>query len=106
MPIPSSQEFDAIVSAIRLSSSETQTPDTASTRLPALPARDEEGDMSRDLPLWLHYPTNTTISFERLLERISKELAAAQHPKERDFALFALAMSTLSRARRAARSDA
>jgi hypothetical protein len=45
--------------------------------------------------LWLHYSTDTKISFHRLLDEISRQLGDARHPKSEEFALLVLALARL-----------
>jgi hypothetical protein len=93
VPIPSLPEFHELLSSVQLSAKKA-TGQNASVQLPALPAVDENGFV-REEPLWLHYPSDTQLPFNRPLERINKELKSKHHPRHEEFALFALALVTL-----------
>src|SRR5712664_651686 len=104
MPIPDLPDFQEILSRIQLSPVEASD-QAACVQIPFLPAVDESGPLSQEASLWLHYPTGTQVTFERLLERINKELSAARHPttavlqgvRVHDrFALFILALAALT----------
>jgi hypothetical protein len=58
------------------------------------PAHDEKGKVTQDV-LWLHYSSNTTISFDRLLKDIEKDLSDSGHPRPDEFTLFVLAFACL-----------
>jgi hypothetical protein len=45
--------------------------------------------------LWLHYSTDSKISFERVLQEIAKHLGNLGHPKPDEFTLFVLALARL-----------
>jgi hypothetical protein len=93
MPIPEIADFENILSRIRLLPSKPSDGAGArSVQLPPHLASDEKGNVSHDT-LWLAYPTDTKISFERLLDRIARDLSVIQHPNQRDFTLFVLAFS-------------
>ena len=95
MPIPSTRDFEDILSRIRLTSDAQSNNGEESVRLPSLLARDETGACAQNLPLWLHYPTDTTIPFQRLVERIGKELSSKHHSGSGGFVFYALALSAL-----------
>lgn len=104
MPIPDLPDFQEILSRIQLSPVKASDQD-ASVQIPFLPAVDENGHLSQEASLWLHYPNGTKVTFERLLERINKELSATRHPttavlqgvRVNDrFALFILALAALT----------
>lgn len=104
MPIPDIPEFQEILSQIRLSPVK-ESDKGSSVEIPLLPAVDEHGPVSQETSLWLHYPTGTQVTVDRLLERINKELNTARHPtkvaleakKAHDrFALFVLALAVLT----------
>src|SRR2546425_13151145 len=82
MPVPEIPEFEEVLSGIRLAPSSPLKEKMGGTCVPLLVAADETGNARQDAPLWIHYPTETTISFERLLDRIAKELNAAQHSRQ------------------------
>jgi hypothetical protein len=63
-------------------------------RLPLRPASDETGKVTQDA-LWLHYSTDTKVSFERILEHIRKDLTNSGHPKPDEFSIFVLALARL-----------
>ena len=103
MPIPDLPDFHEILSETSLSP--TKAPDQhASIQIPFIPAVDLNGPVRQEPPLWLRYPNGTKITFERLLQRINKELSAARHsttvvlqgtPVHDRFAIFTLALATL-----------
>jgi hypothetical protein len=104
MPIPDLPDFHEILSGIRLSP--TKAPgQEASIQIPFMPAVDVSGPVSQEAPLWLHYPSGTTVTFERLVQRINKELSASRHATTAvlqgkavhdRFAIFALALAALT----------
>jgi hypothetical protein len=70
-----------------------------------MPAVDVSGPVSQEAPLWLHHPKGTKVTFERLIQRINKELGAARHSTTAvlqgavvhdRFAVFILALATLT----------
>lgn len=103
MPIPDLPDFQEILSRIRLSPEGASDQD-ACVQIRFLPAVYENGPVIQEPTIWLHYPTGTKLTFERLLERINKELSAARHPtaavlegvRVHDrFAIFMLALTAL-----------
>lgn len=108
MPIPDLPDFQEVLSRIRLSPVQASD-QNASVQIPFLPAVDESGPVGQEASLWIHYPTGTKVTFERLLERVNNELNVARHPttavlegvKVHDrFALFVLALAALTPSRR------
>ena len=104
MPIPDVPDFYEILSGIRLSPSKASDRN-ASIQIPFMPAVDVDGPVSQGAPLWLHYPNGTKVTFERLVQRINKELNAARHSTTAvlqgtivhdRFAMFVLALATLT----------
>lgn len=104
MPIPDLPDFHEILSGIRLSPLKASDQD-ASIQIPFLPAVDENGPVGQEASLWLNYPNGTKVTFDRLVERINKELSAARHPttailegvRVHDrFAIFVLALAALT----------
>ena len=63
--------IEEALSAISLS---PQAPhgDTKAAKLPLRPASDEAGKLTQEA-LWLHYSTDTKVSFQRLLKDIEKD---------------------------------
>src|ERR1700722_15764553 len=104
MPIPDLPDFHEILSGIRLSPMKASDQE-ASVQIPFVPAVDENGPLRQESSLWLHYPTGTKVTFERLVERINKDLNAARHSTTAvlqgaivhdGFAMFVLALATLT----------
>jgi hypothetical protein len=93
MPIREIPIVEEVVSAIQLSPHPPRA-ETRGARLPLRPASDETGQVTQDA-LWLHYPTDTKISFQRLLEDIAKQLSDSGHPKPDEFSPFVLAFACL-----------
>jgi hypothetical protein len=93
MPILEIPIFEEALSAIKLS---THPPhgETKGARLPLRPASDEKGEVTHH-SLWLHYSTDTKITFQRLLDDIAKRLGDTGHPKSDEFALFVVALARL-----------
>ena len=85
--------FEEALSLVQLS---TRSPigETKGVQLPLNPAKDEAGQVTQD-ELWLHYSTNSKISFERVLQEITKHLGNLKHPKPDEFPLFVLALARL-----------
>jgi hypothetical protein len=94
MAIPDVPEIRELLAGIKLSPDKASAPLLA-VQIPYLPAVDETGYV-REHQLWLHYPSGTKLPFNRLLDRINKELHHGRHPKHDDFALFALALAALA----------
>ena len=94
MAIPDIPELREFLIGIRLSRHKPSAPG-AGMQLPFLPAVDEAGRLSREPPLWLHYPSGTKVTFQSALERINRELNASRHARHDEFALFVLAIAAL-----------
>ena len=104
MPIPDLPDFHEILSGIRLSPTNASHQE-ASIQIPFMPAVDVSGPVSQEAPLWLYHPKGTKVTFERLIQRINKELGAARHSTTAvlqgtavhdRFAIFILALATLT----------
>jgi hypothetical protein len=93
MPIPEIPDFEEILSRIQLAPAKP-TDASCYIPLPLVPASDGAGNASQDA-LWLHYPSETKISFERLTERIAKELSSERHANHDVFGLFYLAFACM-----------
>jgi hypothetical protein len=85
--------IEEALSAVQLSPRAPEA-DANGVKLPLKPARDETGQVTQDA-LWLHYSNNTTVSFQRLLKEIEKDLGKSRHPKPDEFSLFVLAFARL-----------
>lgn len=104
MPIPDLPDFHEILSRIRLSPTKASDQE-ASIQIPFMPAVDVSGPVSQEAPLWLHYPKATKVTFERLIQRVNKELSASRHATtavlqstvvQDRFAIFVLALAALT----------
>ena len=95
MAIPGVPEIRELLTGMKLSPDKASEQQMA-VQIPFLPAVDETGYVN-ERELWLHYTAGTKLPFDRLLDRINKELhTVARHPKHDDFALFALALAALA----------
>ena len=90
MSIPDIPEIKQVLSALRIVQGDPHYDHAAVVQLPLMPAVDESGQPTTDISLFIQHSTNTAITFEGLLGRVSKELTAAQHPGHREFSLFVL----------------
>lgn len=93
MPLREIPIIEEALSAIRLTP-HPPSDESKGVQLPLRPASDETGQVTQDA-LWLHYSTDTKISFRRLLEDIGKQLSQSGHPKSDEFAIFVLAFARL-----------
>src|SRR5579863_2768675 len=93
MPIREIPIIEEALSAIQLSPRAPSGKEKGA-QLPLRPASDETGQVTQD-SLWLHYSTDTKISFQRLLEDIAKQLGDSGHPKPDEFSPFVLAFARL-----------
>jgi hypothetical protein len=98
MPICDNPLIEEALSAIQLSPHAPRG-EVKGTQLPLRPASDEVGKVTQDA-LWLHYSTDTKVSFQRLLKDIEKGLSDSEHPKPDEFSLFVLALARLIPAHR------
>jgi hypothetical protein len=94
MAIPDVPELRDFLTGVRLSPDRPADGQPAA-RIPFLPAVDEAGYV-RERELWLYYPATTKISFTRVRDRINQELQSSRHPKDDNFALFALGLAALA----------
>jgi hypothetical protein len=91
MAIPSTQLFEDILSSIRLA--EAMPSQGGARPLPSIPARDENGRILIDRPLWLVFREGGPLGFGSLVTKVTKELATAGHAATEELALFALALA-------------